>query len=465
MNHTIIKSNLKITLILLLFVSNLFARNTTVNLDHIDIDTFLNELQPKVTVTLCKDQANTLENYISCLETNAKDNPTIENINFLAKIYASYQMYDKAIQTYEINVKKNDKEATYYLASIYNEALKQHDIARPYFEKIKEYKDSTCQIGGIVSVTKDETPFNFINEYLAKRRTFKYYDSEIEQGNIKAYGCKGLYHNKFEEYDEAEKLFLKGLEKGDKQNLFYLGNLYDYYLIKIPQAMEYYEKSYKAGNDQAAHNLGFMYEARDKYEKAIKWYIPSVKRGDLKSLINLGNIYRVNKYEETALKIYKKAGNLGSWYGNEAVWVFYSKAKRFEEGIAYLKDRFNRGYKECARLIGRIYKDHLKEYEKAIQWYKKGYIAGDSRSAFNLGYLYDVELKEYDKAIEWYKKASVMGNIDATYNIGYVYEKMLNNKEEAIKWYKKSYKMNKNMDGYFYQKIEKKLKQLGVLDE
>ncbi|WP_428739553.1 hypothetical protein [Sulfurimonas sp.] len=444
-------------LILLLLVTQLFSK---VNLDHIDIDSFLNELQPKPTVKLCKDHAQTLDDYIGCLEKNAKDNPTVENINFLAGIYASYQMYDKAIKTYEINVAKGDKEAIYYLAGIYNEALQQHEKALPYFEKIKEYKDATCQIGGIKAIVKKESWFEFMDERKAKQRTFDFYDNEIKNGNIKAYGCKGLYYNKFEEYKKAEKTFLEGLKKGDMQNLFYLGNFYNYYDYKYDnkKAMEYYKKSYEAGNDQAAHNLGFNYETSYEFENAIKWYKLSVKRGDLKSLINLGNIYRVNNYGEKALEIYKKAGDLGSEYGYKSVAFYYSEAKAFDKAKEYLNDCIQTGHKECARFLGQVYGDKLKEYNQAKKYYIKGYIMGDAESAFNLGYLYDKVLNDNDKAIEWYKKASDMGYIDATYNIAVIYKKEIKDKEKAIEWYKKA--SDKGDDG-----AKKQLKKLGVLDE
>ena len=438
--------------ILLLLVSQLFSK---VNLDHIDIDSFLNELHAKPTVKLCKDHAQTLDNYIGCLEKNAKDNPTVANINFLAGIYASYQMYDKAIKTYEINVAKGDKEATYYLAGIYNEALQQHDKALPYFEKIKEYKDATCQIGGIKAIVKKESWFAFMDERKAKKRTFAFYDNEIKNGNIKAYGCKGLYYNKFEEYKKAEKTFLEGLKQGDSQNLFYLGNLYDHYIYDAKKYIHYYEESYKAGNMQAAHNLGVTYE-RSEFKKAIKWYMLSAKSGDLKSLHQIANIYRTNEEPLKALKIDKKVGELGLASGNKSVWIYYWEAKEFNKGIEYLTHCTQTGYKECARFVGRIYDDDLKEYDKAIEWYTKGYTMGDARSAFNLGYLYDKTLNDNDKAIEWYKKATAWGDVDAAYNIAVIYKNEIKDKQKAIKWYKKAYDMGEN-------EAKEQLKKLGAL--
>ena len=448
----------KLAIGLLFIASQLFG-----DIKSVDIDGFLKELKPAPTVNLCKKNAQTLNSYVKCVETKAKKDPTVENINFLAGIYAVNREYDKAIKTYEINVAKGDKKATYYLAGIYNEALQQHDKALPYFEKIKEYKDSTCQIGGIMDVTKNETSSESTNRELAKKRTFDFYEKEIKAGNVKAYGCEGLYYNKFEEYDKAEKVFLEGLKKGDKQNLFYLGNLYDVYLVKIPEAIKYYEKSYDAGNDQAAHNLGYMYETRWKYDEAVKWYMLSAKRGDLKSLYQMGNIYRVNKEEATALKIYKAVGDLGLESGYKAVWVYYTKAKKYDNAVKYLKGCYKTGHKECARYLGRIYADNLKEYDKAKEWQIKGYEMGDAESAFDLGNVYREILKDYPQSIEWYKKASDMGYLDATYNVGAVYKYYLHDKNKAIKWLKKVYKLNKDTSSILYIKTTRELKDLGAL--
>ncbi|WP_345980454.1 tetratricopeptide repeat protein [Sulfurimonas sp. HSL3-2] len=442
-----------------ILISLLFIGNGVFAQDNIDIDGFLKELKPEPTVNLCKDSVRTNEEYIQCLQEKTDKNSTIDNVNFLAGIYAVNKEYDKAIKTYKINVAKGDKKATYYLAGIYNEALQQHDKAIPYFEKIKDYKDSTCQIGGIKAIVKYESWFKFLDKRKAKKRTLKFYDDEIKQGNVKAYGCKGLYYNSLKEYEDAEKAFLKGLEKGDKQNLFYLGNFYYYYKYNFEKSIHYYEESYKAGNMQAAHNLGNMYERSKEYDKAIPWYIPSAKSGDLKSLYNLANIYRENGKEETALKIYKKVGDLGLEDGYLAVWTYYTKTtKQYNKAIEYLKGCYNTGHKECARSIGRIYDEDLKEYDKAIKWHIRGYEMGDAESAFNLAMLYHVTLKDFKNAIIWYKKASDMGYVKAMNNLAVLYEDDLKDKVKAIEWYKKAAAQG-------HKKAKKQLKRLGELNE
>jgi|GEM_PF-2464440 len=394
------------------------------------LDTFLNTLQPLLQEMYCKDRIKNSDEYIKCLRQEIDKNPSIDTINFLAGVYALNKEYDKAIELYETNIANGDKKAIYYVAGIYNEVLKEHEKAKRYFEMIKDYEDSTCQLGGIVAIVKDSTPFAFINNYLAKRKTLKFYDNEIKQGNLKAYGCKGLYYNKHQEYEKAEKVFKEGVKNGDIQSLFYLGNLYGNFIYDIPQSLRYYKQSFEKGNMQAAHNLGVFYERDRQWDEAIKWYKHSAKAGDMKSLYNIANIYRFKDEGENALKVYKKVGEMGFVDGYTAVGIYYRKAK---------------------------------EYDKAIKWHKKAYANGSSVSAFNLGYLYEKTLNDNDKAIQWYEKASEMGNVKGTFNLGVIYEKDLNNTTEAIEWYKKAYEMNTDKTGLVHTKIKNKLQQLGAL--
>jgi hypothetical protein len=421
-----------------------------------DLDTFLNTLQPPLQENLCKNRVKNSDEYIKCLQQEIDRNASIDTINFLAGVYALKQEYDKAIELYEKNVANGDEKATYYLAGIYNEALKNHEKAKHYFETIKNYKDSTCQLGGIEAIVKESTPFAFINNYLAKRKTLKFYDEEIEKGNVKAYGCKGLYYNKHQEYEKAENVFKEGVKQGDIQSLFYLGNLYGNFIYDIPQSLHYYKQSFEKGNMQAAHNLGVFYEQRRQWDEAIKWYKHSAKAGDMKSLYNIGNIYRYKDEGANALKVYKKVGDMGFDEGHRAVWIYYTEAKEYDKAKKYLINCMAQGNGVCARYLGRIYDDDLQEYETAKQWYIKGYEMGDSESAFNLGFLYSKILNDNDKAIEWYERASEMRNIKAMNNLGFLYEDIFNDIDEAIKWYKKA-------ASHGHKKAKHKLQELGAL--
>ena len=430
--------------------------STLLQASESDIETLLSNLQPEPQEQLCKDVVGTNAEYLQCLEEKTAEDPSIDNVNFLAGVYAVKGKYDEAIKTYEINVAKGDKKATYYLAGIYNEALKQHDRALPLFETIKDYEDATCQIGGILAIVKDESWFGFWNERKAKKRTLHFYDDEIKHGNVKAYGCKGLYYNKFEEYDKAEKSFLKGVEHGDTQSLFYLGNLYSVYKYDFPKSIEYYERSYEAGNVQAAHNLGNTYLRQKEYDKAIYWYSLSAVKGDKQSLLGLGHALREKGAIELALKTYRTLGELGDPEGYFSIGIYYKKRKEYDKAEAAFREGIDKGYGKCASGLGVMYEEDLKDYEKAKYWYLRSYELGSASGTNNLGLFYDEVENDNQKAIEWYTKANSLGSLSATFNMGVLYEKELKDKKNAIIWYRKAYDMG---DAEAKQKLE----ELGAL--
>jgi TPR repeat protein len=438
--------------LLILTVASLWG----VSVEQTDIETLLNNLQPQPQEELCRGIVRTDAEYLQCLEEKTEADPTIENVNFLAGVYAVKKQYDKAIQTYGINVAKGDQKATYYLAGIYNEVLKQHDRAKTYFGKIKEYKDSTCQIGGILAIVKDESWFGWRNEALAKKRTFAFYDDEIKNGNVKAYGCKGLYYNKFEAYGKAEKSFLEGVKYGDTQSLFYLGNLYYAFKYDIKKSIAYYERSYEAGNSVAARNLGTMYEERKQYDKAIEWYSRSAERGDREALLGLGHSLRKQGDIDLALKTYHTLGDLGDVRGYTSIGIYYKKNQEYDKAEKAFKECIDKGYGDCASGLGVMYENDLKDFKQAVQWYRKGYELGSAASTYNLGYFYKNTTKDYDKAIEWYVNAYEMGEIDAAFNLAVLYEKELKDKKNAILWYRKAYDMGDT-------EAKRKLENLGAL--
>ena len=421
-----------------------------------DIETLLSKLQPEPQEQLCRDGVKTDSEYLQCLEEKTKSDPSIDNVNFLAGVYAVKKQYDKAITTYEINVAKGDKKATYYLAGIYNEALKQHDKALPYFEKIKEYEDATCQIGGILAIVKDESWFGFWNERKAKKRTLNFYDDEIKHGNVKAYGCKGLYYNKFEEYDKAEKSFLKGVEHGDTQSLFYLGNLYGNFKFDFQKEISYYEKAAEAGNMQAAHNLGNIYRQSKEYDKAVHWYSLSAATGDRESLLGLGQVLRAKGEIGLGNKVHYALGALGDVRGYTSIGIYYKKNKEYEKAEKVFKACIDKGYGDCAAGLGVMYENNLKDFKQAEQWYLKGYELGSAASTYDLGLFYDETLHDNTKAIEWYGRAYKMGDADAAFNLAILYEKELKDKNNAIIWYRKAYDLGDT-------RAKRKLKDLGAL--
>ena len=425
---------MKLLISLLLSLTTLLASEPIV-----EIDTFLNTLErPVQEEALCKDKIKTNKEYLECLKIKTDKDPTTKNINFLAGVYAVKRDLKKAIETYEINVAKGDKKAIYYMAGIINEGLKEHQRALPYFEKIKDYKDSTCQIGGIKAIVGDESWFEYKNKANAKKRTLEFYDKEINERNLKAYGCKGLYYISLKEYKKARDVYQLGIDNGDVSSMFYMGQLYARYIYNPKRSLPYYKSAASMGEAQAAHNLGSYYTRDKKFNEARKWYIKAINLGNDISMMDLAITYIKDKKYDTAEKILMKLGDLGTTKdGYSAIGTIYldnGDYKKAEEKWQFCIDK---GNWDCGAYIGALYKDKYKDKEKAIEWYEKAYKNGSITGALNLGALYR-ETKEFEKAKKWNKIAYEGGDAGGAYNMGRLYLKDLKDKEMAIIWMKKA---------------------------
>ena len=74
--------------------------------EMVDIDTFLQSLNvPVQKEVLCKDLMKNNSEYRQCLEEKIANEPSIENINFLAGVYAVKKQYEKALDMYHKAVK------------------------------------------------------------------------------------------------------------------------------------------------------------------------------------------------------------------------------------------------------------------------------------------------------------------------------------------------------------------------
>jgi len=430
----------KIILIFLLLTSFLFAQDSDINLDS-----FLASIpEPKAEKGLCADKRVTSKEYLECLKKKTTKNPTVENINFLAGTYALRKDLQKAIKTYEINVAKGDEKATYYMAGIINEGLKEHQRALPYFKRIKNYKDSTCQIGGILSVVEDEEAWNaFYHKFMAKRRTLNFYDDEIEKGNLKAHECKGLYYISLDEYDKAELAYQNAIDKGDKEALFLMGQLFSLYKTNHVNAEKYYRLSIAEGNAMAARNMGNHYARRATDSlKAIPYFMEAIRLGDVKdSLLSLGAVYAEKKEFAKAEKAWIRLGELGDEGGYGAIGSMYNNNENYKKAEEKFRFCIKKGNLNCYAYLGKLYAKRYGNQEKAIEIYKEGYKAGSMYAANNLGVLYKQKLKDYEKAKLWYRRAADGGESAGAFNLGRLYENQFNDMKNATIWYKKAYEL------------------------
>ena len=187
----------------------------------------------------------------------SKENPkSIEKQNKLAYTYESgkciIQYYNKAIKQYTENAKEGDAKAQYKLGLMYE---KGKGITQNYTEAFKWYTKSAEQ-----EYVKGQYKLGFMYEY--------------------GYGIPS----------DEKKTY--GVAAGIVFNIF--GNLLHY-----KNAIDWYEKAAKQGDDKAQYKLGFMYEKGKGVEEdiiqAVKWYTIAAKSGNidakkaLKRFPNLSN--------------------------------------------------------------------------------------------------------------------------------------------------------------------------------
>ncbi|WP_373032839.1 tetratricopeptide repeat protein [Sulfurovum sp.] len=449
----------KVIIGLLLIVNTLLAETTAV-----DIDTFLESIKvPVQKEILCKDVVKTNTEYMQCLEEKTANAPTVENINFLAGIYAVQRDYAKALELYKKSIDNGDKAAVYFTAGIYNEALKEHEKALPYFQKIKEYKDSTCQIGGIYAIVKDESYFKFINKSKAKSKTLDFYDEEIEKDNMNAYGCKALYYMSLQEYGDAEDVINEGIKRNDITSLFLMGQLRDQHAgsyDKRQEMFEYYQQAADLGYAKGAHNLGVIFAQEERWAEAEAAFRREIEIGNTDALLDLARVYRSQKKYETAEKFYRKLAEFGNYQGLYQAGLMYAKSgdeKNYKKAEAIYQECIDNGYGNCASGMGLLYKNQLKEYDQAIAYYKLGNKMGDAIATYNLGVLYGETLQDQANEIVWYLKAVEMGDANAAFNMGHIYEFDDVDYPKAIQWYRKAIELGRPVQGRIYE-IEYKMK-------
>ncbi len=447
---------------ILLFISIIFLLTSCGSKEDIDkeIFTVINKKEYKQN-TLCKEQVKTNKQYMQCLESKTQENPSIENLNYLAGVYAVKKDYKKAISLYEKSASKGDKKAQYYLGGIYFEELKDDKKALGYFLKIKDYSESICKIG-------------LIYHKESSQKAKKFYEKELKDKNSIAGVCLGRYYLKLKMYNFSEKAYKKAEKLGNIQALYELGSLNSAYLKDKKAAMNYYRKAALKGDVKSVHNIAVLNDKNFKFDEAKKWYELSCKAGDKNSCLGLAHVYRKEKNYTKAIAIFTSLGDRGDARGyNDAGLIYVREFKDFDKAVDSYKKGLKLGNGSGASGIAIAYELLKKDYDKAIEWYTKSYAMGSLggtytfanfykntlkdninalkwfkryekinhfEGSFILGNFYRKDLKDYKKAILWYKKSIALLNYRAMTNLANLYYFDLKDKEKAIEWYKKAYK-------------------------
>jgi TPR repeat protein len=267
----------------------------------------------------------------------------------------------------------------------------------------------------------------------------KYYLRAIEKGLDSALNDLGsLYASKLGRYAEAEKIYLRAIEKGVNFTLYNLGNLYAAKLGRYAEAEKYYLLAIEKGIDSALNGLGDLYAKKlGNYEDAEKYYLLAVEKGIESALNGLGNLYaeKLGRYTE-AEKYYLLAIEKDVSYAlNGLGYLYATKLGNYENAEKYYLLAIEKGIDSALNDLGNLYYYELGRYAEAEKYYLLAIEKGVNSALYNLGNLYAAKLGRYTEAEKYYLLAIEKGVNSALYNLGNLYAGKLGHYAEAEKYY------------------------------
>jgi len=132
-----------------------------------------------------------------------------------------------------------------------------------------------------------------------------------------------LYDNK-ENYSEAEKWYLKAIEKGNYNAISNLAYIY-FEKGEYEKAIKYYKEYQKiADNTDNYYWIAAAYDELEDYKNAKEWFLKSIKFDkDGYSEERLGIIYAKEGNQKEALKWYSAAIEKGNLWAYESLAALY----------------------------------------------------------------------------------------------------------------------------------------------
>ena len=193
----------------------------------------------------------------------------------VATVYLKQNKTQKAIETFEKVGELGDSLGYYNLGILYrkNNAIKDLDIAKGYFEKCLNLGNPDCA-GSIGTVYEDKKDYN---------KAIEWYKKGFALGSKHSVTRLGyLYKNVLKDKEKGLYWYKQGYEKLQCEDCaFSIGVTYDVDLKDKEKAIEWYKKAANMGQIDATYNLAYLYQfdLKDK-EKAIEWYKKAAAMGD-----------------------------------------------------------------------------------------------------------------------------------------------------------------------------------------
>lgn len=252
-----------------------------------------------------------------------------------------------------------------------------------------------------------------------------WYNAGAEKGDITSIVKLGKNAEEQEDYENAEKFYLKLAGTKDAEAMYNIVRLY-FKQNMIEKVTEWQQKILNE-----SQLTGLTYDMI----KNMELMSGSEKDRKFVALINQGNELLEKKNYENAQKLFSEAVNY-----NEIGYLTLAKSYYVTDDEGKAKNIFEKacglGVKEAAYYLG-DYSDSIEEdVETAVKWYKTGQEMGDIKSTYELAILYECVSefgKTEEEAYEIYEGVANMKYAPAMYDImNYVID--LEDESKIKKW-------------------------------
>ncbi len=215
-----------------------------------------------------------------------------------------------------------------------------------------------------------------------------WYNAGAEKGDIMSIVKLGKTAEEQEDYENAEKFYLKLADTKDAKAMYNIVRLY-FKQNMIEKVLEWQQKLL---NESQLTGL------TSDMIKNMELMAGSEKDRKFMDLINQGNEFLEKKDYENAQKLFSEAVNY-----NEAGYLTLAKSYYITDDEEKAKSTFEKAYglgvKEAAYYLG-DYSDSIEEdMEGAAKWYRVGQEMGDIKSTYELAILYEC-VSEFGKTEE-----------------------------------------------------------------
>ncbi len=357
--------------------------------------------------------------------------------------YTSLKQRDQIIELLE-NLEKTNKDCLIQLPKKYKEIEKE--IKKQFV--LKEY-EKAIEIAKEIENEEDGIKFFILGLLYDNQECYKdaekFYLKSIEKGNKDSSFNLGLLYDNQERYQDAEKHYLKAIEKGDVESLFNLGLLYDNQ-DRSEEAEKYYLKAIEKGDVNALNNLGLFYFKQERYQEAEDYYLKAVDKGSKNALFNLGLLYDKQDRSEEAEMYYLKAIEKGDEKAENNLGSLLVKQNRNKEAEEFYLKAIEKGNESILFSLGLFY-NNQERFEEAEKYYLKAIGKDNVKALSNLGLLY-YNQERYQEAEEYYLKAIEKKAWKALFNLGLLYDEQ-GRFDEAEKYYLKSIKKKNDESALF----------------